>query len=225
MLFEMNVIHPDGETGVDEDSYSELMKTLKVEYSDVCGSSYESRDSLCDNVNAKWFVTAKRNDAMFTLDSVKKAVPSVDNDVLCRSFLNEKQYNVVYFIDPTNPHEWFGFASYSYDEKAETTYHLDVTLELIYIKPIYRKENLGYVTAYELGRLISEGVVFYGDKITKDTTKVYLSSYSQGCNSQGASCLNRFFDGLLMHFSDLEILDENDDFYTIPVEIELVDEY
>lgn len=223
MLFELHKLDPEEETGTDDDSYSVLMRTLNVEFADVCGESYNGRGTI-DSVDAKWFVTAKRNDDMFSLDSVKKDVPSDYNGVLCKQFLDETQYNVVYFIDPTNPHEWFGFASYSYSEDTGTEYVLGVTLEMIFIKPKYRNTKLGYVTAYELGRLISEGVVFYGDKITKNTSSVSLISYSQGCNEAGAICLERFYDGLRMHFSDIEFYDDGQDYAPL-TEIELVDEY
>ena len=223
MLFEVFKLTDDEDVGTDANSYSALMRTLDVEFAEACASSYYY-EYTAEPVEAKWFVTAKRNDAMFSLDSVRKAVPASDNGVFCRNYLDETKHNVVYFIDPTNPHEWFGFAAYSYEEHVGSSYSLHITLEMIYIKPEYRQQKLGYVTSYELGRLISEDAVYYSGKINKETRHIAVSSYSQGCNEGGAVCLRRFFEGLECHFCDVHVDDDWDEL-PIPCKLDLVDEY
>jgi hypothetical protein len=221
-LSEQDVTDPDN-------CFSTKINTLKVAYYDVCGSSYE--DFPMEASDAPWFVTALRNDQMFTLQSAKASVPRVEGGVKCRGYLNEQQYNVVFFIDPTQPEVWFGFAAYSYSSNDAKDYLLEITLEMIYIKPEFRGSKLGWVCSYELGRLLSCRVTDH--TLNPEMSGAHISVLGQGATPGGRQCLSRFNEGIEFHlYEGVELYKshfEGEEFvckeYELPIETEFIDDY
>ena len=160
-----------------EDGICPQLLDGKILWEEMCGSSYADalglgfHDSMPDNYPN--MVTMPPQDALHSVDDIKKQCPTIEGDVYIKQYVNPDKYQIILFI-----------------------------LEMVYVRPEFRGIMLGAVMAREVGRLLSEQCASRVEKHEESLTDVYVSVIGQGVTPAGRRCLEEFNDGLAMHLDD-----------------------
>lgn len=206
-----------------EDGICPQLLDGKILWEEMCGSSYADalglgfHDSMPDNYPN--MVTMPPQDALHSVDDIKKQCPTIEGDVYIKQYVNPDKYQIILFVNAENPSIWYGFIALNHQESLDqSAFSLHAILEMVYVRPEFRGIMLGAVMAREVGRLLSEQCASRVEKHEESLTDVYVSVIGQGVTPAGRRCLEEFNDGLAMHLDDSSFED-------IEMHYSLEDEY
>ena len=183
----------------------------------ICPQLLGFHDSMPDNYPN--MVTMPPQDALHSVDDIKKQCPTIEGDVYIKQYVNPDKYQIILFVNAENPSIWYGFIALNHQESLDqSAFSLHAILEMVYVRPEFRGIMLGAVMAREVGRLLSEQCASRVEKHEESLTDVYVSVIGQGVTPAGRRCLEEFNDGLAMHLDDSSFED-------IEMHYSLEDEY